>query len=223
MPALPNVPKVIRTMLQFSEGPNTRIFTHFYYQYSGAMSTTDLTTVTNTLITAFKNNILNLLNVSLTINSATATDLTSTTAPQVVVSTSGAGGVATAAHPNGTAMVVELKIARRFRGGHARVYLPGTSNAQILDTVRWTTAAVTAMNSGFTAFNTAAILTPPAAVGTLTPVTVSFFLGFTNRTFPSGRTRAVPTLRGVPVVDTVIGYVTNPKAASQRRRNLQSL
>lgn len=223
MPSLPAVPKVVRTTLQFTEGPNTRIFLHFYFQYTGTMSTVDLGTVTTTLVTAFKNNILNLLSSALSITGAVATDLSSLTAPQVVQSASGAGAVATTANPVGTAMVVLQRINRRFRGGHARIYLPGTSNAQNLDTQRWTATAISNMNTGFDNFVAAAVLAPPAAVGTLSQVTVSYFLGFTNHTYPSGRVRPIATLRGTPVVDAVTAHVTNSHVASQRRRNQQSL
>jgi hypothetical protein len=223
MAALPAVPKVVRTSLQFTQNINTRIFIHWYFQYSGAMSVSDLGTVTTTLVNAFKTNILNLLSGSLSITGAVATDLTSVSSPQIVQSASGAGGVLTTANPSGAAMVVEQKIARRFRGGHARLYLPGTSNSQNTDAQRWTPAAVTAMNTGFDNFVAAAVLAPPAAVGTLTQVTVSYFLGFVNKTFPSGRIRPVSVPRGAPLIDPITAHITNPRVASQRRRNQQSL
>jgi hypothetical protein len=62
----------------------------------------------------------------------------------------------------------------------------------------------------------------PTALTPAFQVNVSYFSGFTNVTFPSGRIRPVPKLRSVPLVDTVTSWSTNPNVASQRRRNLQS-
>jgi hypothetical protein len=223
MAALPPVPKVVRWSLQFTQNTNSRLFTHFYFQYSGTMSAADLATVAATWSTAFKNNILNLLSSSLTFTGSTATDLSSSTAPQVVRSETGAGSVATTANPSGTSMVVEQRIARRFKGGHARIYLPGTSNAQNLNAQQWSSTAITNMNTGFDNFVAAAVLAPPAAVGTLTQVTVSYFQGFTQTLSPGRRSRPINTLRATPLVEAITSHVTNGRVASQRRRNQQSL
>lgn len=84
----------------------------------------------------------------------------------------------------------------------------------------WSAGFQSSLASNFAAFIAACVLAPPASMGTVTHVNVSYFDGFTNKTFPSGRVKPVPTLRATPLVDTVLAYTANPKVASQRRRNL---
>jgi len=85
-----------------------------------------------------------------------------------------------------------------------------------------TAAQIGFILAGYNAFVSAALGHVPVAAAPATEVNVSFFQGFHNVTFPSGRQRAVPTIRVAPVVDTVIAHAVNPKVASQRRRNQQS-
>jgi hypothetical protein len=223
MPALPPVSKVMRLSFQYTYASNSRIFNHLYYSYSGTLSTADATTLVSTAATQWGLKVMPSLSTQLTLTQVQLTDLTSSTAPQVSTVVSTAGGSAGTTTPTGTAMVVSLKIARRFKGGHARIYLPGLTAANLADAEHWNAGALTAIQTDLTNFDTAFTTAPPAAVGTLVKVTVSYFLGFTNKTFPSGRIRPIPTARVTPVVDTVTAYVARANVASQRRRNQQSL
>jgi hypothetical protein len=91
-----------------------------------------------------------------------------------------------------------------------------------LDGLNYNAADITEWKADADAWLAACITGAPVAVGTVTPVNVSFFSGFTNKTFPSGRTRPVPTPRVTPLIDPIIGSDVNPKVATQRRRNQQS-
>jgi hypothetical protein len=78
------------------------------------------------------------------------------------------------------------------------------------------------MRTDYISFNSTIITSPPAGMGVMLPVNVSYFQGFHNFTFPSGRVKAIPTVRPVPVVDLINNFSVNPHVGSQRRRNLQS-
>lgn len=222
MPALVPVPKVIRYDIIQSFASNASVRDRLFFQYSGTLNAADLATLLLNARNGWNTNMAPQLNNQHTLLSIVGTDLTSASSPQAVNSTASAGTGVSAPNPAGVAMVMKFKINRRYRGGHPRFYLVGTSQADTSTPETWSAAAITAKLNAFNAFLAACVAAPPAAVATLTQVNVSYFQGFQNRTFPSGRIRPVPTARGIPLVDTVVSVSVNPKIASQRRRNQQS-
>lgn len=223
MPALPAAPRVIRVDFFQTIAANSRVRDRIFLQYSGALSNTDLATVLATISAAWATNISPLQENVATLNSIEGTDLSTASSAQAINSTSHAGTGAGAALPNGVAAIVKFKIARRYRGGHPRFYLGGLSATNVVNGEQIAATAITAIQAAFAAFIAACVLAPPVAVGTLVHVNVSFFLGFANVTFPSGRIRPRPTLRAAPLIDNVISYSVNPNAGSQRRRYQQSV
>lgn len=221
MPALPNVSKVIKVLMKQADAADTNLLWHFYLQYSGTLSLTDLTTIVNTIISAWNTNMKPITLPTYSLSSVEATDLSSPTSPQVTVGSGAAGTGGGTALGGMTAIVVQFKIARRYRGGHPRIYLPGPIVSGLASPEAWTGAYVSSVQTPVTAFFSAVVTSPPAAVGTLTLCNVSYFAGFTNKTFPSGRTHPVPTPRALPVVDTVTSAVVSNKPGTQRRRMLR--
>lgn len=223
MPPLPNVSKVIRVDLFQTLGQNTRGRDRIFFSYSGAGPTVaDLTTLATTVRNAWNTNIVPLQLPGYGLNQITITDLNSATGAQVVSSQSTNGTRAGNGIPNGSAVVVRFKIARRYRGGHPRLYLSAGASQDLASSFAWTGAFTTAVASGFLAFISACEVTPPTNLGILAHVNVSYFTGFTAKQFPSGRFRNIPNVRLTPLQDGVLSYSTNPQVASQRRRNLQS-
>jgi hypothetical protein len=120
--------------------------------------------------------------------------------------------------PIQVAMDVEYGIARRYRGGKPRTYLPiGTYN-DLADQGHWDASFVTATNTAVTSFFTAIQALVVGAMGALTHVSLSYYKGFTNITNSSGRERAVPTYRPVALHDNVTGYAAKVVLGSQKRR-----
>lgn len=223
MPALPAVSKVIRFDLRQTFNSNARVFDRFFLQYSGALSLTDLATVLTTVRNAWNTNMAPNMSVRHTLTSVQGTDLSSATSAQATNSTASVGTQAGTDLAAGTALVIQFKIARRYRGGHPRFYVVSMQQPRLADARTWSGATITALASAFGAFIAASVLAPPAAVGTLSHVNVRYFSGFHNVTLPSGRVRSIPTLLALPTVDAVNSYVVNPIVASQRRRNQQSV
>lgn len=222
MPALPVVPKVIRVDLASQFGANVRIRDRFFLQYTGALSAADLLTVLGNIKASWATNMSPQLSNIYALLSTTGTDLSSATAAQSVNNAASQGAVVGQPAPAGAAMVIKFKLARRYRGGHPRFYLLGNAAAGVTNGNQWTAAFIAQLNTSWAAFIAGCIAAPPAAVGTLAHVNVSYFQGFHNVTLPSGRSRSFPTQRAVPLIDPVIGYSINPNVASQRRRNSQS-
>lgn len=224
MPPLLPALKVIRFDLRMTKGADSQVRDRFFMQYSGAGPTAaDLTTLLNTLDTAWGTNIQPLQDAATTLTSVTATDLTSSTNPQVVKQEARTGTRVGSGLPAAVSPVLRFKINRRYRGSHPRLYLPAGVGTDTSTAQQWTTAFTAAVVAGWNAFIAAIQTTPPTNIGTLSQVTLSYFQGFTNKTFPSGRSRPVPTPRPAgPVIDTVVSVTMNPNFGSQRRRNLQS-
>lgn len=223
MPALPPVPKVVRVDHHYSWGTNPNVMIRTFLQYSGTLSVADATTWLNNIVTGMSTFMAGYMNSGVTLVSSTLTDLTSASAAQVVSSTGATGAASGTTVPEGTAVIIKKKIARRYRGGHPRVYIPGATVTSLAGPNQWNATSLANYVSAFqTYINAASAVTNPAAIGTITHVNVSFFQGFTNKTFPSGRTHPVATLRATPIVDTVTGLSGNPIPGSQRRRFKQS-
>jgi hypothetical protein len=120
-------------------------------------------------------------------------------------------------------MVISFHTARRYRGGHPRIYVAGVPASNLATPQTWGSGGLSVQLSAWEYFIAQFALAVPAAAGPATHVNVSYYQGFTNTTFPSGRIRPVPKLRsGGPIQDFITGYSVNPKVASQRRRNLQN-
>jgi len=222
MPALPLVPRVLRFDFRQSYGSAARVMDRVFFLYSGAVSSTDLTTLLTTVRNAWNTNIAPVVTTAHTLLSVTGTDLNSAAGAQAVNSVQSVGTIIDPSLPADAAFIIKFKIARRYRGGHPRFYLIGRGTGSIGTTQQWSAGTVTSVITAWQNFIAACTLAPPAAIGTLTHSSVSYFAGFTNRTFPSGRTRAVPSLRASPLVDPVLSYSGNPIFGSQRRRAGQS-
>ncbi len=113
------------------------------------------------------------------------------------------------------------QIARRYRGGHPRTYLGALVSADLAGPAIWnatTLASLVTAWAGLMGDIAARVDTWTASPGAQ-HVNVSYYFGFHNVTYPSGRVRSVPTLRSTPVIDFVTNYGSNPNVCSQRRRN----
>lgn len=223
MPALPNVSKVIRVDFFLTVGANARVRDRIFFSFAGAgPAVTDLNTLAATISSSWLTNLVPQTNTGVTLTGITLTDLTSASGAQTVTSQSRVGTLAGTALSAGVAMIVKFKVARRYRGGHPRFYLPGRVTADLASSTQWASGSTTSLATAFAAFITACEASPPTNIGVMTHVNVSYFNGFTNKTFPSGRTKAVPTVRVTPVTDPVTAYSVNGFIGSQRRRNQQS-
>lgn len=120
------------------------------------------------------------------------------------------------------AMNVEFNIARRYRGGKPRCFLPAGIESDLLAPNTWTESFLSAVETGFSGFITAVEALSVGAVGTLQHVNLSYYKGFTNITNSSGRERAVPTYRATALVDSITGYAVKQIIGSQKRRRTSS-
>lgn len=222
MTALPAVPKAVRLDIHYAQDADPNIMNRLHFQYAGTLNTADAVTWLAAMNTALRTFVGALLNNQLSLYLMELTDLTSNTAPQVSNSTGQVGGDGNPGLSAGVAFVISYEVARRYRGGKPRTYLPGMAAGFLLNPSQWDPTEVTNIVTHWNTFLTACQVTPMGtAIGAITLVNISYYSGFVNHTYPSGRVKAIPQLRVTPLVDTILAIRGNNAPASQRRRNEQ--
>lgn len=224
MPPRNPVPGVMSIVLKGSYGVDLDVINKFYWQFTGGPATAaQCTTLAGSIQTGFGTNISPLQPPSYSLTQVTVEDLTSSTAGagfqtgNIPGTRSGTGLTVV------NAVVLSLHIARRYRGGHPRLYLPAGVESDLATLNSWTTAFQNAVGLGWVALQTYISGHFPGGLVSVGQVNVSYFSGFTNHTYPSGRVRPIPNPRAVPLVDPIISVGVNPKLGTQRRRAQQSI
>jgi hypothetical protein len=217
-PPLPASP-CLRVRLNYLFTDAFEAGSRFYLSYSGAAPTAgNCATLASDIAAAWNSHLASLISADVELAEVDVLD---------IATDSGLSGQWTGADPGtiagnlltqNVAQNIEFNIARRYRGGKPRMYLPSPSNAELTDTSHWSSAHVTALNTGIAAFMSEIEALSIGAIGTLAHVNLSYYSGFTNVTNSSGRTRAAPKYRTTALVDTVSGYSAKATVGSQRRR-----
>lgn len=220
MPALPDVPQVIRLTFTQRVSNDTDVVNRIFVHYSGTAPTNGtLVNWLNTMSANWLSNVSPLQTAFTTLTSIEAVDLTTPTSAIAVNTTAHVGTRAGAGIAGGQSVLFNYLVQRRYRGGKPRTYLAAGDAADILDAQSWTPAFVTACQNGWTAF-TGALSTSPPSGSTITGlVNVSYYKGFTTVTGTTGRVKNVSTPRTTPLVDVINGFTTDPKFGTQRRRS----
>lgn len=222
MPALPNVPNVIRNVLKFTTGEDLKAAIRFFLAYTGSAPTNaELATFAAGIGTAFAAQLLGLGSDSTGLQTVTSTDLTSSTsgegaASPEVVCTRGA-----TINTSDACLLEGLHVNRRYRGGHPRIYWPFGVQGDLQDGQTWTSdflsECITALDDFYSA-----VLALTWSGGSITNrVNVSYYSGFTVHDGITGRARNVSTPRGSAIVDIVPESFVRTGIASQRRRLLR--
>jgi hypothetical protein len=225
MPARQPVPGVVQITFKFTYGADIDVINRFYQKYSGtpgALSDTGAAAWAAAGTSAWSAHQASALSDKLALNFVLVEDLTSDTGAVGDDTTGAVGGDTTTETPAGVCVVVAAHIERRYRGGHPRQYLAGLPANNLLTPQEIQPGFVTSLQSGYVAFRAAVAAGCPTAIAPATDVNVSYFQGFTNHTYPSGRVRPIPNPRATPVVDQIAFFEVRNKLGSQRRRNLQS-
>lgn len=222
MPALPNVPNVIRATLKGIFGEDLDIVNRLFFQYVPATLTTAAMDAFATAIAdAWAAHFASEVGAGYALKEVQTEDLESASGATGLWTGSESGTDSGVVQPGSLALVIGGNISRRYRGGHPRVYLAGISAAHLTDDQKWDPSYTAGCITAWGNFIAAVITDSASNVNATYPVNVSYYEGFHNFTYPSGRTRPIPTLRGAPVVDKINTYTINTRPASQRRRNLQ--
>lgn len=226
MPALPVAPQVLRIALQFQTTGDLVAGSRFYYSYSGGPPTAaNCNSIGSGVEAAWSADLNQYMSNDYDLVKVTVTDLTSDTSADGVWSGSLNG---TSSHPPpaiDAATLMNSVIARRYRGGKPRIYLPiGTIDHLTTSPVEWDPSYVTAVNSSWAAFNTALLALTGIGCTLTNHVNVSFYKGFASVQNPvTKRWQNIPTPRtGDAVVDDISSTSANPTVGVQRRRRFST-
>lgn len=210
-PQLATVANVVKIDHYYSVGSDTTAHCHQYYGYTGSPTTAQLNALATACSTAWTTNLRPAFPNTTALNGIGVIDLANPAAPIGYAASGTGGALASPGITAETAVLVNLKVNRRYKGGHPRIYLPAGASSYITSPQAWSPAWLAgAMTTAWTGW-LAAIM---AATGgpTLTgPVNVSFYSGKNTVT-------GKPTPRPTPLVEPIVGWSLNPIPASQRRR-----
>lgn len=219
MPPLPSVSQVVRVDLKYTWSNDVDVLNRFFVIYTGpAPTVAQLNTFSGAVRSAWNTNLKAFAQTAITLTQVEATDLSSASSARGLDATAVAGTRNGAILPGQTAVVIRLAIARRYRGGKPRIYMPLFDSTDLNNGQTWKPASTSSLLTSINAFFTAVLAAPWASATLTNLVNISYYNGFHNVTYPSGRTRSVPTLRGTPLTDAVTAFSINPAPGTQRRR-----
>lgn len=215
---LPDVP-CVRCRLIYNEGTSGEGGNRFYLSYTGSAPTAgNCSTLASEIAAAWAGSFPALIGTNYSLNEVDVLD---------IATDSGLSGQWTGTHtgtrgiedlPGSVASNIEFLIARRYRGGKPRMFLPPPVSGDLASNGSWSDAFVGDLTTQAGVFFAAIEALSIGAMGTLQHVSLSYYKGFTNIANSSGREHAVPTYRATALHDNVVGYAGKAVVGSQRRR-----
>jgi hypothetical protein len=222
VPPIPDVPDVLAIQLKLKVG-NANVVSRVNVRYeSDAPTRQQLITYASSIDAAIGTHLLHLCSVQVKTVEIMITDLTTTSSARGTVPSDQHGTRPGLWNGAGVAALINFKVARRYRGGKPRLYLPFFVAADLTEALEWSEPALAEGTVGWARFMSSVLTDTPSGLTVIEQVNVSHYAGFEiavdERT---GRSRNVNQLRiDGPAVDKITGFSINPKLGSQRRRNL---
>jgi hypothetical protein len=223
MPALPDVPGVLAVVLHYNDNADVNAITRQYFSYVGsAPSPAQCVTIAEDIGAAWGTHLAALFGEGGGLAKVQVTDLTSPTSGQGEYPSNIAGTRSGSILPNAVALLMNGQIARRYRGGKPRQYLPAGVASDIATGGAWAAEFTTAAATDYPAFISECEGIVVGATTLDESVNVSYYEGFVSSQNPvTLRWRTIPKVRpGGAQVDQITSWIPNGKPASQRRRNL---
>lgn len=215
---LPDTP-CFRVKLDYTEADGSQGSSRFHLSYSGGPPTAgNCQAVATGIGTAWANQLAEVVGLNWSLTEVDVIDIASDTGASGTVAVNHAGSSGLNPMPAQVCTNVEYDIARRYRGGKPRMFLPPPGDAQRANDAHWTAGFITQVNTQLTAFFADIHALTGVGVSALSHINLSYYQGFTNVTNSSGRTRAAATYRKVALSDPVISYACKGVMGSQKRR-----
>lgn len=205
MPALPLAPNIIRCSYTGTYAA-AKWANVFHVRFTGPTpSQTDMNALATGLRNAWDTNLKAIVSGSGTLNTTTCVDLSSSSGLVSTNATASNGTLVNTTNlPASVALVASMKIARRYRGGHPRMYLVGQTGVNTVNATSWTGAWITTTSTAFAAWLTAVNALTFTSMPTITLVCLSYYAG--------------GTLRATPFADPVSSIVVHSRVDTMRRR-----
>jgi hypothetical protein len=213
------VPGVAHSVLSGKIGSNPWAIQHHWKFGSSTapwvQSDTDL--LASTIFSAYQSHIFAHSYANVSISQVSVVDLTSASGVGSVYAPAPvSGAISGTLEPSSVAIVVQNKIASRYRGGHPRTFYPGPGIADMVNEYQFNSGILPLWSGYVTAFVTQ-VLTASYVAGSssLTHVTPRYTYIYTDVPGKHKYTKEKSGLLGVFVVQ---GYVANQRVGSMRRR-----
>lgn len=204
MAALPPAPNILKFVFKGHNIDTDWVnILHFSYETT-APTSPELNTMATTALAAWASDIMPHVGAASSVDQLEITDLTSDTAARGLAIGTTPGTLSGGEITSQAATLVNYGIARRYRGGHPRSYLPPPTVGVMADSSHWTPAFVAAVNTAMQSFVSAVEAAGWTGSGTILFVNLSYFSG--------------NAVRVDPVVDAITGISTSLVVATQRRR-----
>ncbi len=219
MPALPNVNALRVSMYWTTEAGNT-VGSRFFVSWSGSTPTTsDCAAIATEVVGAYGTSLKQCFASTTVLNRVVVEDLSSDVGATSTLVTTVNGTHDGAYIPDSVAATLLFTIARHYRGGRPKIFLPAGSTTALEGAGSWLATFVALVNSTWSTFMAAVLATSGLGTTLQEHVNISYYKGFATSLNPiTGRYRNIPKPRAVPVVDTVTAHACDRTIGSQRRR-----
>jgi len=223
VPPLPAHPGVLKIRTLFTVGEDTKVATALHYTFTGGPLSDATAVAIATAAQGFAaSDLAGAVAVGNAIDGVTVQDLTSDTAGygEHLVTTAGSRGAGVL--PAATCVLLNMPIARRYRGGKPRTYWPWGIDSDLASPQEWSPTAIGDFEAIATTYINHLVGISEGGASLTALVSVSDYQGFTAVQNPiTGRWRNVPKPRTVAIApDTVLTFTVNSRPGSQRRRAL---
>jgi hypothetical protein len=225
MPPLPAVPQVVLFSWKWSYGTDIDVVCRAHFRYTGAApGPANLLTWLTATDSGYVSTVNSMFSTAVTLTQISCADLSNPTAGFAQINNAHGGNRSGAPLDANTAVLINWAIARRYRGGKPRTYLPAGTVTDLSAPQAWVPASVSAFHAWVTYMGT--IISNYPGPGTVqSQVNVSYYQGSTASITGSGsymRGHTKPTIGPAPLyplVDNITSGAANPKPATQRRRS----
>lgn len=210
MPTLPDVDQVFKIVVEgTNQGQNWANV--FHAQWEGTSpSSVDCISIAEDVWDAYAADFLPVIQENAVLQQVTVTDLTTTSGSVGGWTASQAGGDTGPTLTAGASIVVSWRIARRYRGGKPRTYLPPPSQDEIVDTSHYKDTYVADVLAAAVAFRN--------DVNGITSTDISGLeLGCVSY-YDKASVPTPPHLRATPLFEPFTDISVNTRIDSQRRR-----
>lgn len=205
MPALPVVANCLKYTQNYHISNNLTAASIHHFIYSGGPPTAaDCAALAATFQAAFITRTINQFPGTTSIGQGTVLDIASHTGAQGSGGSVTAGTRAGAEFPANVAVVINHTIARRYRGGKPRTYVPAQVATDNASAGLWNAGIVTNWTTQWANWITDCLAATHGGVSITQYVNVSYFLN--------------GALRSTPQVDQITSSACRTRIGSQRRR-----
>jgi hypothetical protein len=215
---LPDHP-TIRIALGFTDGGVYKMGTRSFYRNQGPTPVAaDLALVASNAAAEWASVMAPFFTSNIALTDVSVLDITTNTGAEGEWTGSHVGTNANASVPQQLAAICNFKIARHYRGGKPKCYLPAGSTADTHDGGHWNSTFVANFGAACNTFYSAQTGLPTDTFQNAGHVNVSYRHLFDNVDDASGRAHAKPRYRATAITDLITGYVVSNTFGSQRRR-----